>query len=228
MPNAIRSLLPLLVFVCVALPARAQEDTPPLDPRRVPGTGARVQDFVPAGWKIAHQATADLNGDGRADRVVHLVPIADTWYEPDGVSAAPSAQALVVLLAQPDGRMRRGGIATRLLQPAVPQWGLRMDVRRGVLVINQNYGMTDVTDVTHRFRWNAGTQRFELIGRDETSYHRPQEMADVVKRSENFLTGERLETIGRWHGERYSETGRRERIPRTHVAMEDVDELEQE
>jgi len=228
MPNAIRSLLPVLVLSCAALPARAQEDAPPLDPRRVPAAGARVQDFVPSGWKIAHQVSADLDGDGSADRVLHLVPTADTWYEPDGVSAAPSAQALVVLLAQPGGRLRRGGIATRLLQPNVPQWGLQMNVRRGVLVINQNYGMTDVTDATHRFRWNAGTQRFELIGRDRMSYHRPQEMADVVKRSENYLTGERLETIGRWHGERYGETSRRERIPRTHAAMEDVDELAQD
>ncbi|HET7459904.1 MAG TPA: hypothetical protein VFJ82_01600 [Longimicrobium sp.] len=226
-----RNLLPPFLVACaLATPAaaRAQQDTPPLDARRVPATGARVQDFVPRGWKIAHQVSADLDGDGRADRVLHIVPTADTWYEPDGVSAAPSAQALVVLLAQPGGRLRRGGIATRLLQPNVPQWGLQINVRRGVLVLDQNYGMTDVTDATHRFRWSAARQRFELIGRDVMRYHRPQEMGEVVKTSENFLTGERLVTTGRWHGERYSETSRRDRIPRTHVAMEDVDELEQD
>jgi hypothetical protein len=223
-----RNLPPPFLLACaLSAPAiaRAQEDTPPLDPARVPAAGARVQDFVPRGWKVAHQVSADLDGDGRADRVIHIVPTADTWYQPNGVSAAPSAQALVMLLAQPNGRLRRGGIATKLLQPTVPQWGLQLNVRRGVLVVNQNYGMTDVTDATHRFRWSAARQRLELIGRDLMTYHRPQEMADVVKSSENYLTGQRLVTTGRHQGERYSETSRQERIPRTQVAMEDVDEL---
>ncbi|HET7232034.1 MAG TPA: hypothetical protein VFJ16_18655 [Longimicrobium sp.] len=230
MPSVIRCLLPvLLVSFAVPTAARAQEDLPPLDPARVPATGARVQSFVPNGWKVAHQISGDLNGDGRADQVVHMVPTSSDWYDPDGVSAAPAAQALVVLLAGADGRLRRGGVATRLLQPSVPQWGLQLSIRNGVLVVNQNYGMTDVTDATHRFRWDAAARRFVLIGRDRFNYHRPQEMTDPVKRSENYLTGVRLVTTGHYAANgRYSETERRERIPRTHVAMESVDELDQD
>jgi hypothetical protein len=210
-------------------PALAQ-DAPPLDPARVPAMGARVGDFVPGGWKVAAEIRGDLNGDGRPDRVVHIVPASSTGYEPTGVSAAPETHALLVLLSQGGGGLlRRGGVAARLLQPAVPQWGLHLAIGGGVLAVNQNYGTSDVTDVTHRFRWDAGTRRFLLIGRDELAYHRPQEMYDSVKRSENYLTGVRLVTTGHFGANgRYSETQRPERIPRTRVEMEDVDEVEQD
>lgn len=222
--------LPLLTasLLLAAAPALAQ-DAPPLDPARVPAAGARLADFVPAGWKVAAETRGDLDGDGRADRAVHLVPLSSTWYDPAGVSAAPDAQALLVLLADAGGRLRRGGVAARLLQPGVPQWGLRLTIRNGVLVVNENYGMTDVTDDTHRFRWDAASRRFLLIGRDLFTYHRPQEMYDSVKRSENYLTGVRLVTTGHFSPSgRYSESERRERIARARTAMEEVDEVEQE
>jgi hypothetical protein len=199
-----------------------------VDPARVPAAGVRVGDFVPAGWKVAAEARGDLDGDGRADRAVHLVPISSSWYDASGTSAAPDAQALLVLLGDAGGRLRRAGLAARLLQPSVPQWGLRLTIRNGVLVVNENYGMTDVTDATHRFRWDAASRRFLLIGRDVLTYHRPQEMYDSVKRSENYLTGVRLVTTGHFSPSgRYSESERRERIARTRTAMEAVDEIEQ-
>jgi hypothetical protein len=71
-----------------ATPARAQ-DTPPFDASRVPTAGRQTHDFVPRGWKAAAEATGDLNGDGRADHVLHLVPTG-TWYDPNAITAAPT------------------------------------------------------------------------------------------------------------------------------------------
>lgn len=228
MPTRTAGLLPLLALSLIAtpLPAAAQ-DAPPLDPARVPATGARVQDFVPAGWRVAHQVIGDLNGDTRADRVLHVVPRGDTDYDRDAVTAAPSTHAIIVLLADAGGRLRRGGVAARLLQPYMPQYGMEITIRRGVLVVNQNFGMTGVTDLTHRFRWDAATRRLLLIGRDQFYYTRPQWNDDHVRRSENYLTGVRLVTTEHArNGKMERTTTERARIPRTRTPMERVDELE--
>lgn len=227
MPTRIPLLLPLLTaLLYAAVPAVAQEARP-LDPARVPATGARVHDFVPRDWRVAQQVIGDLNGDGRADRVLHVVPRSETHYDPAAVVAGPEAHAIVVLLGEAGGRLRRGGVAPRLLQPGMPQYGLEMSIRRGVLIVNQNYGMTRVADLTHRFRWDAATRRFLLIGRDEFLYTRPQGIDDHIRRSENYLTGVRLITTGFSENDRIvRESTQRERIPRTRTPMENVDELE--
>jgi hypothetical protein len=228
MPTRIAGLLPLLLLSFIATPGRAAaQDASPLDPARVAATGARVQDFVPRGWRVAHQVIGDLNGDTRADRVLHIVPRAETHYDPNAISAAPSTHAIVVLLADAGGRLRRGGMAPRLLQPEMPQYGLEITIRRGVLIVNQNFGMTRVTDLTHRFRWDAATRRFLLIGRDQFYYTRPQWNDDHLRISENYLTGVRLTTTEHArNGEMERETTERARIPRTRTPMERVDELD--
>ncbi|HSU16088.1 hypothetical protein [Longimicrobium sp.] len=206
-----------------ATPALAQ-DAPPFDAARVPATGRQTHDFVPGGWKAAAEATGDLNGDGRADHVLHLVP-AGSWYSQGTISAAPDAQALLILLADANGRLRRAGVATKMLVPVVPQYILELTIRNGVLIVHQNYGMTEVQDLTHRFRRDPATGRFVLIGRDEFFYTRPQEAADSRRVSENYLTGVRLTTIGHWgSGDTARETTTRERIPRTKTDFEAVDE----
>jgi hypothetical protein len=65
----------LTVFAACLCAARLPAQAPPRFPvSAVPLRGATVQAFVPAGWKAASQVAGDLNGDGRRDRVVHLVP----------------------------------------------------------------------------------------------------------------------------------------------------------
>ncbi|HEX8242546.1 MAG TPA: hypothetical protein VF541_03600 [Longimicrobium sp.] len=222
--TSISMLLFLACAVAVTV-ARAQEDTTSFPVSAVPARGARVQEFVPRGYRIAHQVAGDLNGDGRADHVIHLVPRGG-YYDPDAITAAPEVQALVILLA--DGpRLRRAGMSAKLLQTMVPQWGLTLTIRRGVLIVNQNFGMTDVSDFTHRFRLDPANGRFLLIGRDQFFYHRPQEMTEPVKRSENYLTGVRLITTGHWtSGGGYRETEEREQIPRSKAYFDDIAEDE--
>lgn len=217
-----RALTALLVALLVAASARAQ-DAPTFDPARVPAEGAAEKDFVPGSWKIDARAEGDLNGDGRPDRVLQLVP---EDYDSSGIPSAPEAQALLILLSSEGGRLRRAGLATRLLVPAVPQYILDLKIRNGVLVVNQNYGMTQVADLTHRFRYDASSGRFLLIGKDTFSYHRPQgPQWPAVKVSENYLTGVRLTTTDRWRGDRpLKPSEKREQIARSRVFLEDVDE----
>src|SRR5688572_1397413 len=103
MPRTSHALALLLSLACATLPraARAQEARP-LDAPAVPVRGARAEAFIPAGWKIAEQVAGDLNGDGRADRVLHLVPRdASSRSAGDILDPGPYTHALVILLAEP-------------------------------------------------------------------------------------------------------------------------------
>lgn len=194
-----------------------------IDADRVATAGAKPEDFVPPGWKIARRIAGDLNGDGRPDQVLQLVTTTTPEVGSD-TDAAPEAQALLILFA--DGaRFVREGLASKLLKSIVPQYNLDLKVTNGVLVVQQDYGMNDVTSLTHRFRFDSQTGRFRLLGRDAYSYTRPLS-ADTVKTSDNYLTGVRLITTGHFRrgaGE-ISETTKREQIPVKTVYFEDVDE----
>jgi hypothetical protein len=219
-PHATASLL--LALACLSAPSVADAQAPPrLRPSDVPVRGARAADFVPRGWKEAMRAAGDLDRDGRADTVLHLVA-ADTPDDPLYTSA-PEGHALVVLLAQADGSLRRAGVAPELLETGAPQYGLELEVRNGVLVAEQSYGMTWVVNLTHRFRHDPASGRFLLIGRDQYTYTRPIDRDDTVLVSENYLTGVRLTTTGHVrNGVVARESTRREPIPRRQAFMEDV------
>ena len=227
-PALRRALALLLPLACLAAPriARAQAEAPPLAASAVPMRGARPEAFAPAGWTIAAQAAGDLNGDGRADRVLHLVPRdAASRSAFDILASGPYTHALVILLAESRGGWRRAGVAPRLLIPEMPQWSLQLTIRRGVLVVNQHYGMADVWDLTHRLRLHGPSGRFVLIGRDLGSFHRPSGMYNTSKKSENYLTGVRLKTVGYLQSDgSYRDRVERRRIPRRRTAFEDVNE----
>ena len=210
-------------LLAVAADAGAQE-APHLASSDVPAQGARVGDFVPRGWKIAARVAGDLNRDARPDTVLHLVT-ADTPDDRMGTDAAPEGHALVIVLAGERGRLRRGGVAPRLLVPLVPQYDVGLTIRSGVLIVTQDFGMTDVVNLLHRFRHDPATGRFVLIGKDTFSYTRPLSRDDTFRTSENYLTGVRLATTGHVRdGVVARETTKRERIPRSKTYFEDVDE----
>lgn len=214
------SLTTALLFVTGG--ARAQDVTP-LRPEQLPSEGASAREFVPRGWKIGARAEGDLDGDRRTDQVLQLVP---EDYDAAGIGAAPEAQSLLILLAGEGGRLRRAGFAGKLLVPVVPQYILDFSIKNGVLVVNQNFGMTDVLDLTHRFRYEPAARRFLLIGKDTYHYHRPQgPQWPGTRVSENYLTGVRLTTEDRWTRDGANRpTTKRGRVARTRVFLEDVDE----
>ena len=198
-------------------------EEPKLDADKVPTAGAKTQDFVLHDWKIAGRVEGDLNGDGRPDQVLQLVT-ADTADARSDTDAAPAGHALLILLAD-GGKFRRAGLAPKLLIPIVPQYSLDLKITSGVLVVQQDYGMSDVMNLTHRFRFDLQTGRFLLIGRDVYSYTRPLS-DDTVKTSENYLTGVRLTTTG--HFRRgvgtVSETTKREQMTPKKVYFDAVNE----
>lgn len=198
-------------------------EEPALDADKVPTTGARPQDFVPHGWKIASHVEGDLNDDGRPDQVIQIVT-ASTPDDRSDTDAAPEAHALLILIAE-GGNFRRAGLASKLLVPIAPQYSLELTIKKGVLIVKQDYGMSDVINLTHLFRFDAQTGRFMLIGREIYVYTRPLS-EDTVKTSENYLTGVRLITTG--HFRRgvgtVSETTKREQMALKKVYFEEVDE----
>ena len=220
-----------LLFLAGVTPARAQDGPTIINPAEVPAQGARAEDFVPRGWKIAARAEGDLNGDGRADRVLQLVP----EETPDNRSIndlAPLGNALVILLATDNGRLRRAGVAPRFLATpftyiaAQGQYSLELTIRNGVLIVAQLYGVTDAAHLTHRFRYEPAMGRFLLIGKDSFHYHRPHgPQWPATRISENYLTGVRLTTTDRWlsNGTNRPIT-RREQIARARIFLEDVNE----
>ncbi len=111
------------------------------------------------------------------------------------------------------------------LLPNVPQYILSMFIRSGVLVIDQNYGMSDVADIAHLLRYEPSAGRFLLIGKDKSSYHRPEGPRwPATKVSENYLVGVRLTTTDRRLSNGTNRhTTRRGRVARVRVFLEDVD-----
>src|SRR2546430_17683082 len=102
--KTLASLLLLSFSFLLASPAKSVEpgahartkDVPTFNPEQVPAEGRRPQDFVPRRWKIGAREEGDLNGDRLPDHALQLVP---ENYDSSGISAAPEAQALLILLS---------------------------------------------------------------------------------------------------------------------------------
>ncbi len=202
-----------------------------LDANLVPATGREPRDFVPRGWKIETDAgivTGDLNKDGAADAVLRLVedrPVENA----DGVLNM-RYRALVILLAQPGGGYKRAAVATKLLGCTMcagalgdPEGGnVQIEIKDGVLNVNQLSGSREATDLTQRFRYDAASGRFRLIGEEVSEYDRAAGGGQST--STNYLTGVRVvKTTRVLRGGRESTASKTTRVTRAARFIEDVD-----
>jgi hypothetical protein len=223
----------LLLSLSGAGAAAARQDEPRrfLDPSLVPAAGREPREFVPRGWKTETDAavvTGDLNRDGAADAVLRLVedmPVENA----EGVYNM-RYRALVILLAQPGGGYKRAAVATKLLGCTMcagvlgdPEGGnVQVEIKNGVLNVNQLSGSREATDLTQRFRYDAASGRFRIIGEEVSEYDRAA--GGGKSTSTNYLTGVRvIKTSRTLRGGRESNTTKTTRVPRTSRFIEDVD-----
>ena len=228
-----RTFILSAIILLTASGAAARQDEPRrfLDANLVPAEGAKPSDFVPRGWKAETDegvVTGDLNRDGAADAVLRLVE--DMPVEGADGTYNTRYRALVVLLAKPGGGYTRAAVATKLLGCSLcfgvlgdPEGGnIQVEIEKGVLNVSQLSGSREARDHTLRFRHDAATGRFLLIGEELSEWDRLTTNGMSV--STNYLTGVRVTKTGRTlKGGRESSTSKTTRVPRASRFIEDVD-----
>jgi hypothetical protein len=210
-----------LVFPALSSP---QEDRASIDKSRIPMVGNSVNDFVPPGWKLEEQVAGDLNGDSSPDYALKLVE--DKLAKTDDGDASERQRVLVIVLKNKDGKLSRAAVADRLLQCTrcggafygVMESPANVQIEKGVLSVEQDHGSREMTDLTYRFRYEPGSNRFALIGFDITSHDRLT--TEVVSESTNYLTGTRA--IFRGKGKRDKSSTRKIAIAKK-IYIEQVD-----
>jgi hypothetical protein len=129
--------------------------------------------FVPAGWRLETQLDADFNGDSQADVAMVIRNDDERW--------------LLVALKEGKG-LRRIGLGE--LDP-YPLGDGSLEAKKGVLVMTDLTGGTTAIQSTYRYRYEAATNRMQLIGDDAELYSRTNQHGGI-KVSTNRLSGVRL------------------------------------
>ncbi|MDT5060820.1 MAG: hypothetical protein QOH63_1279 [Acidobacteriota bacterium] len=210
-----------LVFPVLSFP---QEDRASIDKSRIPMEGNSVNDFVPPGWKLEEQVAGDLNGDSSPDYALKLVEDKPAKNADD--TASERQRALVIVLKNKAGKLSRAGVADKLLQCTtcggafygVMEAPANVKIEKGVLTVEQDHGSREMTDLTYRFRYEPGSNRFALIGFDITSHDRLT--TEVVSESTNYLTGVRVIFRGKGKSDKSS----RKIVPTKKIYIEQVDD----
>ena len=204
----------ILCFVAFTPWSFAQDERTTIKKSLIPATGNDTRDFIPSGWKLEEQLSSDLNGDGTPDYVLKLIENKPA-KSPDEFN--DRARALVVLLQDANGKLSRAAIADKLLQCTgcggafygVVDAPANVKIENNVIVVEQDHGSREVSDVTFRFRYDPASQRFILIGFDYAERDRAN--GKSASESTNYLTGVR------------KTNGKASTVPKTKVFMDDVD-----
>ena len=163
-------------------------------------------DFVPQGWKLEQQVDGDLNGDGRADKVLVLQQQdAANWQDNKGLGTPRlnlNPRTLLVLWNTPQGYKEalrnttllpsENSADTPCLADPLDEGGI--SIRKQVLLVDLHYwlscGSYSVNHMRYAFRYQQGA--WPLIGLDVNSSARNSE--DTERSSYNFATGKALYT----------------------------------
>jgi hypothetical protein len=211
-----RGLLLYLCLVALGGACPGQDAQGQLNKSQIPATGRDPHDFIPAGWKVEEQLSADLDGDGVTDYVLKLIEDKPAKTADDAVN--DRARSLVVLLADTGGKLARAAVADKLLQCTQCGGAFYGSVEtpaevtidpKGVIVVAQDHGSNEVSNSTFRFRYDASSKRFVLIGFDYAD--RDRATAKVVAETTNYLTGVR------------KINGRTAVVSKAKIFMDDVD-----
>jgi hypothetical protein len=181
----------LLIALALSVPVFAQ-DNPPLSISKIPLRAEATQRFAPRGWKLEKRISGDLNRDKIADAALILVE--NGLNRDANGNPAARKRALLVVLKEGKGFRRAGFNASLLLgtRDGGAFYGgvetpVGVSIKKGVLLIEQEFGSREVTEITHRFRYNARAKRFHLIGAELRERDRLTGGGRFV--STNYLTG---------------------------------------
>ncbi|HYV25461.1 MAG TPA: hypothetical protein VE969_09520 [Pyrinomonadaceae bacterium] len=201
----------------------AAQDEVVIDKSLVPATADDLQKFVPRGWKIEEQIKGDLNGDSVADYALKLVE--DKADKDASGDPTERYRAVVIVFQEAGGKLARAAVVGKLLQCTrcggafygFVETPATLEINNGIIEVNQDHGSRNLTNTYYKFRYDAATKQFVLIGFDYADADRLT--ATVVSESTNYLTGVRITTRGK--GNRDVE--RRTVVPKKKISIEDVD-----
>lgn len=176
------------------LPAMVEKLSPSLIDSDSPKDRQSVDSFIPLGWRIKTQVEGDLNRDLKSDVVVILtkLPKAEVDQKSRG-----SDRSLMVLF-QTERGFRRISVGPKVLwcaqcygTLATTEGGTpEVKISHGMIIVFQSGGSREALDVTLRFRYDSGLDRFGLIGKDFVIRDRPT--GNVRSESINYITRTRL------------------------------------
>lgn len=206
----------LLLATCLAATCTYAQTSKPLTATQIPHRSDAPVLFAPRGWKVEKTISGDLNRDKRADAALVLVenkPAKDA----DGY-ATERRRALVVLLRTGKGWTRTGFSGSLLLGTrdggafyGVMETPVNVSIAKGVLQVNQDSGSREVTETTHKFRYDARKNGVFLIGSEMVD--RDRATGEVVSTSTNYLTGVRV--VSKFKAESDKTSTKRSRVSRT-------------
>src|SRR5207248_645742 len=90
----------ILCFVAFTPWSFAQDERTTIKKSLIPAVGSDTRDFIPAGWKLEEQLSADLDGDGTSDYMLKLIENKPAKTSDDMMN--DRARALIVLLQGAD------------------------------------------------------------------------------------------------------------------------------
>jgi len=204
-------LVALILILCGACslgdfkrPPETGGKAPALDAGQAkPGKGPAVffEAYVPAGWTVERAATGDLNGDGRPDAAVSLLPQSLTGK---GESKEGLPRALLILFADPSGGYHRQALTERLL-PCTTCLGMmgsygetaspiEISISDGRLQIGWLRGSRETVEVGLEFGYDPALGDLRLLRDDVCRVDRA--LGREMRTVRNFVTG-KVKTNGR-------------------------------
>ena len=198
--NFVRKLVVLAAFAAIAFFTPTDsfaQDSLAFDRESIPATAAKVEGFVPKGWKIEEQVKGDVTADGVSDVLLKLIE--DKPKKED--EFVDRNRVLVIAVGDGKGGFRNAAVADKLLQCTscggafygVVDAPADVTIEKGVIVVNQEHGSREVTNTTLKFRYDEQPAMFILIGYDYATRDRAN--GNVYSESTNYLTGKRVTTI---------------------------------
>jgi hypothetical protein len=149
----------------------------------VPAAAENLQVFPPQGWKIKTETSGDLNGDNLNDTVLT-------------VAFGDSGLALIVAFKNASGNFKRVAVAPNALRcecgSMLGDGTPDVEISKGQILLKGWSGSREIRDIKMRFRFEASTERFLLIGEDYQLTDRLELTSNTV--SSNYLTNQRIFT----------------------------------